>query len=301
MLVHSLVFAFVGFSASAIASSCECGYQTSTGDIWQYAITTDFTQVSDAAFVNSSDWTIMTTYHANSSSDPYAINYTSANVAVKSSVLELTCSAYDESSDSMTINAGEITTTRSDILYGSFRSRHKFTGGSGAVGAIFFYSSDTQEIDIELLTHYPAGKVSFTNQPSTTNVTTMPDKLTREKYVDYRFDWNPSYTRFYVNNQSLVKFTEDVPDADGTIKLNSWANGGSFAGASVPTSDAVLSVEWIDLYFNTSDSTKAKAWKKSCASANTQPCSVDSTTSSSTSAQTQTSGASRRHPAFFRR
>lgn len=176
-------------------------------------------------------------------------------------------------------------------------------GGSGAVAALFFYASDTQEADIELLTRNPTNEVDFTNQPGSTTTYVMPKGDVRTSYVDYRFDWLDSSTLFYVGSKSAANLTTDVPNINGTIKLNSWANGGSYSGSIVPTKDSVMSVQTIDLYFNTSDASLALSWKQKCATANTQPCAVGGTSSSSTtssniSSATQNSAASR--PRAFR-
>ncbi|KAJ4392927.1 hypothetical protein N0V93_002131 [Gnomoniopsis smithogilvyi] len=258
-----------------VAATCECGYQTNAGDVWQYSILSDFSNTSTSTFASSADWTIVDAVHESGTTNPYNLAYTSANVAVQDSTLQLTCSAYNMSSD-MTIYAGEITTQRDDILYGSFRSNHRVQGGSGAVAALFFYADDDNEIDIEHLTDDPVTYVHFTNQPDETLTTSMPDGVERTSYATYRFDWHPSQTRFYVNDMLTTNFTADVPTVSGTIQLNSWANGGSFTGAQVPTTDSVMSVQWIRLYFNTSSSSSAASWASACEAAAVAICQVDS-------------------------
>lgn len=258
-----------------VEASCECGYQTNTGDVWQYSIVTDFSGTDTNTFASSADWTIVNAVHESGTTNPYNLAYTSANVAVQDSVLQLTCSAYDPSSD-MTIYAGEIITQRDDILYGSFRANYRVKGGSGAVAALFFYADDTNEIDIEHVTDDPVRDVHFTNQPDETLTTYMPDGVERTSYAIYRFDWYSSQTRFYVNDVLSANFTGDVPTVNGTIQLNSWANGGPFTGSQAPTTDSVMSVQWIKLYFNTSSTSSAATWASACETAAVAACVVDS-------------------------
>ena len=287
------------FLAAAARADCECGYRTNTGDVWQYAIETDFDRLSDADFRVSSDWVIDVVQRQPASRNAYSLNYTAANVNVNDSILALTCSAYNQSSNTRTINAAQVSTTRNDIKYGSFRSRHKMDGSPGAVGAIFFYASDTQEVDIELLTRDPVQNVHFTDQPDYTVSTYMPNLIDRTIYANYRFDWLPSESRFYINDCPSANFTDDVPNVNGTIKLNSWGNGGPFSGETVPSQDAVMSVQNIQLYFNTSDDDAVRNWRKVCRRARTPPCSVDSEdltynkTAKAKSHQTQRAGANR--------
>lgn len=290
MFQQSIVLAFI-INSGLVAATCECGYQTNTDEVWQYSIVTDFNTTDTTTFSTSADWTIVDSVHANGTTHPYTLAYTGANVVVQDSTLQLTCSAY-ESSPNKTIYAGEIITKRSDILYGSFRSSHRVEGGAGAVAALFFYADDADEIDIELVTDDHVRDVHFTNQPDGLITTYMPNGASRTTFASYRFDWLPSQTSFYVNDVLSGSLTDDVPAINGSIELNSWANGGSFTGSQVPTTDSVMSVQWIKLYFNTSSSSSAESWESNCEAAGVAVCLVDAGTIGSNQTSTQTSSAS---------
>ena len=279
---------------SAANAACECGYKTDTGEIWQYSVTTDFSDTSNASFFESQDWDISSLVRAAGNEHPVAINYTPANVAVTNQTLHLKCSAYNSSSDTG-IDSAQVQTTRQDILYGSFRGTYSVNGGAGAIGALFFYASDTQETDIETLTRDDPQSVHFTNQPSSTTQMDLPDNLVRSDFADYRLDWKQNVTNFYVNNMLRNNFTTDVPTVNGSVYMNMWADGGNFAGSSPPTSDASMIVKSVHLYFNTSDLESASTWQKACQSTASTPCSVDSETvqSNSTKSKTRTNQGSR--------
>ncbi len=249
-------------------ATCECGYQDNAGVVYQYAIETDFSTLSTKKLQNSADWAITSTFYE---TQPYAINYTASNVRLASNALQLTCSAADQTE--LSIASGQIRTKRTDILHGSFRAKFKIEGGSGAIGAFFFYANDNQEIDIEHLTRETANIIHFTNQPSSTSAMTISN-LSTSKKNNYRFDWDADHTSFYVNGNLKNQFTTNVPTVNGSIYFNSWANGGSFSGAAVPTSSSVLSVTSAQLYFNTSDTSLSSTWAQTCLKSKKRRCHI---------------------------
>lgn len=271
----------IGFGSALLLSAvlglaeaaCECGYQTNTGEVWQFAITTNFSSITN--FSDSADWSIISDLRGTSNTQPIAINYTASNVNLTNDHLLLTCSAYDASRDTAVASA-EIETKRSDIRYGSFRAKYTVSGGSGAVGALFFYANDTQEVDIEFLTRDDIRDIRFTNQPDATTTVYLPDNYVRTDPHTYRLDWNDGQTTFYVDDILSNNFTTDIPTLEGSVYMNMWANGGPFAGATPPATDAVLNVSNIELYFNTSSTVTAASWKSTCASSKTAACQVDS-------------------------
>ncbi|PVH72185.1 glycoside hydrolase family 16 protein [Cadophora sp. DSE1049] len=90
----------------------------------------------------------------------------------------------------------------------------------------------------------------------------MPTNITRSDLSEYRFDWTPAHTNFFVNRISLDSKTTDVPSINGSIYLNMW--GGSIFAGSPPSSPSIMSVSTIQLYFNTSDNSLADTWISIC-------------------------------------
>ncbi|OIW35706.1 concanavalin A-like lectin/glucanase [Coniochaeta ligniaria NRRL 30616] len=253
-------------------AACECGYKTNTGQTWQYSVETDFSKLNTLEWAATTDWAISNLVRQAT----VDLNYTTNNVAVSNGKLQLLCSAYNATTDS-SIRSGQIRTTRQDILYGSFRASYSVMALSpGSVAGFFFYANDTQEIDIEIQSKMNNQTVHLGNQPTQSTDVYLPNKGVVTGMHDYRFDWLKTETKFYLDSVPAGGFTKDTPVVDGTISFNMWGNGGSFSGPQTPTTDNVMSISKIALYFNTSDSTESAKWEKACKAVKKRPvCVVD--------------------------
>jgi hypothetical protein len=278
----AVIFGLLATNVLGALADCPCGYRTNSHDVWQYSILTDFRGLSLGQFQASPDWEITSRVWQ---TRPYGINYTTANVDVAKDALQLTVSGV--SNTTKAIASAQIKTKRQDILFGSLRARFSVVGASGAIGALFFYANDTQEADIEILTRDDPRYVHFTNQPSSHEQIFMPNGAVRTDTNNYRLDWKNGETKSYVNNVLSNTMTRDVPQVDGSVYMNMWSNGGSFSGPP-PTTDGTMSISWIQLYFNTSDTSLAKAWEDTCTASRAKVCKIDEdhfgTNSTSTSA-----------------
>ncbi len=105
---------------------------------------------------------------------------------------------------------------------------------------MFFYQNDTQETDIEYLTD-PLSQSNFgPDQPIPiwyTNQVTDPvnaEKTSQhgpapanvtESIHEYRLDWTPDYTAFYLDGVLQKQYKVNVPSVPGPWVWNNWANG----------------------------------------------------------------------------
>ncbi|KAB5511532.1 concanavalin A-like lectin/glucanase domain-containing protein [Coniochaeta sp. 2T2.1] len=249
---------------------CECGYKTNTGETWQYAVETDF---SNGSFP-SNDWAVSQLVRQAT----VDLNYTRENVVISDGKLELTCSAYN-STVGGGIRSGQIRTTRRDILYGSFRASYSVIAQSpGSVAGFFFYANDTQEIDIEIQSKTNNQTVHLGNQPASFANIYLPNNGVVTEMHDYRFDWLKDETTFYLDGVPAGGFAQDTPITNGTISLNMWGNGGTFSGPQTPTTDNIMAISKIMIYFNTSSASLSQRWERACQTAKrkTRPvCVVD--------------------------
>jgi len=258
-------------------AACPCGYQDSNGAVWREAIEADFTTSYTTALSNFAVQTW------GSQRGSYYMQNTAANVYSYNDGLGVKTSGYD---DSGTIKVGEIDTTRSDILYGSFRIYATVPSVPGVCFGFFTYESDTQEADIEILTsdteYYRT--VHYTNQPGLVDGDTDPDAaktivipgtdIDFTAFGWHRLDWTPSQTAFYYNNQLETTITKNVPTSASTLIFNVWSDGGTGWTQGPPTADAISTVYYINAYFN-STSLDDSTWKATCAAAgNVAPCAV---------------------------
>ena len=196
------------------------------------------------------------------------------------------------------IPMAEVATARIDMLYGSFRAGMKVTGTPGTCGAFFWvsltslpsfsglcsylssqYYNDTQEVDMEFL----SAEFNSTSQPvnlvlqspeseeagfNAANTATFQvhqlNFTPSEGFHEYRFDWSPNAVEFYADGVLLDTMTSAVPTAPGHITLSHWSNGDPTWSAGPPTEDAILTVEYLKGYFNSSDPARQQDWSKRC-------------------------------------
>lgn len=96
---------------------------------------------------------------------------------------------------------------------------------SGTVSSPFFYKNDNQEADIEVITGGESRGIHYTNQPDIDDKTTVevasPADLTSEMH-EYRLDWLPDRTDFYLDGVKQATLTENVPSTEGAWLWNNW-------------------------------------------------------------------------------
>jgi hypothetical protein len=168
----------------------------------------------------------------------------------------------------------EVSSSRNDILYGSFRAAIKFTDVNGTCGAFFWYHNDTQEIDMEFLSKDPktlnlvvhspesdkpsrsikgSGDLGVVETPGSSTAWESIIKFAQE-FHEYRFDWMPDRIQFYVDGLLAWTTTENIPDSPGHLMLSHWSNGNPGWSDGPPMQDAVMEVGYVKAYFNTTSS-----------------------------------------------
>lgn len=95
----------------------------------------------------------------------------------------------------------------------------------------FFYKTDNQETDIEILSADLASGVHYTNQnliagpreqyPSTHVAKPLPGDASK-RYHEYRLDWVQGKTTYYVDGVLQQTHTTNVPTMAGTWLWNNW-------------------------------------------------------------------------------
>lgn len=157
-------------------------------------------------------------------SSPYTQLYTTSNVAVSSGSLQLKVPGGQTASP---ILGAEIQTQDDDILYGSVRTTMKASNVAGTCHGAFFYKDDNQEVDIEIITgdtwkgvHYTNQKANPNSEPSTNQIALPFDATT--VFQEYRIDWLPGGTYFYLGGKLQESFTENVPSTAGSWLWNNW-------------------------------------------------------------------------------
>ncbi|AEO55749.1 glycoside hydrolase family 16 protein [Thermothelomyces thermophilus ATCC 42464] len=176
-------------------------------------------------------------------------------------------------------SAAEIESLSKGFRYLSVRMRARTRGARGAVTAMFTYRdpppgqgqgpdddyvAQTQEADLEILTREdePPTRVQYTNQPSwdeagdipeaTRNVT-LPRGRRWTDWVDYRMDWTPGSSTWYVDGQPAARITFQAPRDPLQVIFNAWSDGGTWSGRMPVGAEAFLQIKWIEIVYNTTD------------------------------------------------
>ncbi|KAL8715362.1 MAG: hypothetical protein Q9220_000695 [cf. Caloplaca sp. 1 TL-2023] len=178
------------------------------------------------------------------------------------------------------IPMGEMDTNRTDMLYGSFRAGIKLTGTPGTCGAFFWYLNDSQEIDMEFLssqfnaTSHPVNLVLQSeasvaagfnaHNTDAFQVHQLPFDPS-DGFHEYRFDWFTDKVDFYADGVFLRTMTGmGVPSDAGHLAISQWSNGDPNWSGGPPTQDAVMTVNYVKGYFNSSDTKRQDDWKNRC-------------------------------------
>ncbi|KAJ7366933.1 concanavalin A-like lectin/glucanase domain-containing protein [Mycena albidolilacea] len=288
ILLKALILCTVS-ATQVLGQSCPCGYKDSSGHVWREAIVSTFTQAAGALAAVNADWIIATDFEGQGGTSTADIQYVTANVFQHQDALGLKASAYDNSGS---VKCAEIFTKRSDILYGSFRMQAQVPSVPGVVFGFFTYISDTQEQDIEFLSsdsdYYQ--HLYYTNQPGTVNGDVDPQAAKNVEipgadfttFGVHRFDWLPAATTYsYAGTSdsgasitSSTTITKNVPTTPSEFILNVWSNGDPQFSKGPPVADAIATVQYVHLYFN-STTLSASSFSTQCnAAGNIAPCSV---------------------------
>jgi len=216
---------------------------------------------------------------------PVAVNNSLSNIFVSSPDPNTTLNLRTSRQPTYQSTA-ELELTQKNMLHASIRIRARIDPGSasGAVAGLFTYAevySPTEinfshgnfESDIEILTSDPTNKIRYSNQPDTKIVTyqdgnttvngtdsipgastaaTLPAGKTWDTFLTHRLDWFNGISRFWVDDTLLLNKTYGVPIVPMGLILNMWSNGGGWSQNMTIGDSAAMSVEYIEMIFNTS-------------------------------------------------
>lgn len=191
---------------------------------------------------------------------PFTHSYTSSNAYVNDSFLNLLVPGGQTQSP---LRCGEVQTSFDDILYASVRTRAIFSDVPGTCAGIFFYKDGTQEIDIEYLSDASSlsnsgvdtpPPMQYTNQATAAGGTATyskgppPDDVTTMH--EYRIDWTPGRTSFFLDGALQKSFTDNVPTQAGPWIWNHWTNGDRGWSVGPPQADSTFKIQNIVMYYN---------------------------------------------------
>ncbi|KAG7446743.1 concanavalin A-like lectin/glucanase [Guyanagaster necrorhizus] len=220
-------------------------------------VSVDFTSAQssgDAANFLSQHGLSISNY--NVASTPVAHDFVPANVLLGNGVLQLKVTSY---SGSGSVESAEVVTDDT-FAYASVRTVLKSSATFGVCEGNFFYLSDTQETDIEILTSttltgndYVSAGVWMTNQATVEGGTKTTDNVEftfdpSQDFHEYRIDWSPLATTFYIDGIQINNFSDNVPWDSGYWIWNAWSSGDPYWSNGPPTADSITEIRSIELY-----------------------------------------------------
>ena len=119
------------------------------------------------------------------------------------------------------ISVAQIATSYSDILYGSVRTVAKISNVPGTTHGFIFYANDTQEVDFAFLTSDVSKawlsneQVTYGSPYSTYSVAAPGDASSA--YHEYRLDWLPGVSKFFIDGVLVQTITDNVPSTSGKL------------------------------------------------------------------------------------
>jgi len=206
-------------------------------------VATDF---SKEDIVGNPKWTISTWGNANR-------KHSVDNVWVKDGALVMKVTG--GTPKGQTTTGAEISSTEGDFLYGSYRSMAKTTTEPGTVNSpLFYYLSDTSEIDVEILSqdnaqHFINYTIHENNMGDKTHQIYTAPFDPSSGFHEYRFDWTPSGVTYYIDGKPTgVTLTGNVPFQAGHLLVNHWTLSDPAWGGGPPVNDAFMYVKYIEIY-----------------------------------------------------
>ncbi|KXL48288.1 MAG: glycoside hydrolase family 16 protein [Acidomyces sp. 'richmondensis'] len=269
-----VVFATLGVCAGVLAD-CECGHTINSTVRFMESLETTFSQTTNTSVTWSSEagipWRAQQ-YNVTPAAarGPYGKAAELRNVIVSEDGLQLWVrSQLLDDGIAQLVPMAEVVTARNDMLYGSFRVGMKTTSVNGTCGAFFFYHNNSEEIDMEFLSREQRPNeylVNLVNQSpesvaSGYNAVNTSDYMVyhlgfspSQGFHEYRFDWLPDRIDLYADEAWLTSFYQSVPSNAGALHLINWSNGDPTWSGGPPKKDAVLTVAYVNAYFNTTTS-----------------------------------------------
>ena len=173
-------------------------------------------------------------------------------------------------------SAAEFDSVAQNFRYLSARFMARVVGSAGACAGMFTYLDSSQgadpmavqEADIEILTSGPRSVVQYTNQPSqnaagvdnpeATVNGTNPGNKSWEEWAQYRVDWMPGQTSWFVDGQSVAHISFQAPRDPAGLIVNMWSDGGAWTKNMSVGHEAYLQIQWIEVVYNTSGPASGK-------------------------------------------
>ncbi|PHH62722.1 hypothetical protein CDD82_1971 [Ophiocordyceps australis] len=285
MQIQVVLVVLVASTGVAAAAQCECGFliegEEGQGGPWIFneAVESAFGRIKDIG--DDERWVRQEfDVSAVAGRGKYGKAFRVDKVQIGSGGVELGVGSELVQDDAVPV--GELDSARADLHWGSYRAGIKLTAVPGTCSAFFWYFNDTQEIDMEFLSHeysaqtrqWPVNLVVQSRKSQEAGYDAQKTGLFRRimlgfdpttAFHEYRFDYLADRVVFYADGNKLAEMVAggDMPTSSGHLVLQHWSNGNPLWSGGPPREDALMTVSYVKAYFN---STTSKAGRQACAS-----------------------------------
>lgn len=83
-------------------------------------------------------------------------------------------------------------------------------------------------------------------------------------FHEYRFDWTPEVVTFYADGKWIQDMFYKYSPVPGHLTINHWSNGNQKWSQGPPDTNAVTTIEYVKLYYNSSSSTSRTLYETRC-------------------------------------
>lgn len=243
-----------------ISSNCDCGYNDpKLNKNWNEMWYMNFDNNSNSKTYIHKDLFFSNYAIPAKFNDSYARVFKKENVVIKEDALQVGITIDAQNN----IKCGGIGTTRQDFLYGSFRSFIKTSTVPGSVAAMFVYHPQG-EIDIEFVASVKPSQAYFAMHPGITDSKGGASLLTHGNYIlefdptvdyhEYRIDWFPNLTVFYVDRIEAYRMTTNVLSQPSRFMFNHWTDGNKKFSQGPVQQDSFIYIKNMTFFFNSSTS-----------------------------------------------
>lgn len=260
--MHLSIVSAILFLAGKAFGACECGFIDEGGRTWMDALVIPLDKVGDLS--KSQDLFIPDYLHQKGFGN-YSYRLDPKNVFTdKEGNLNLQVHPPVNN----IISSSEVATRRKDFLYGTFRSVIAFPPELGSCVGFFHYHNDTEEIDIEYIGQNP--NILYVSSKQTNPIDFSPDIGSTNVLIpnlpnvfrEYRFDWVPGQTEFFVDGKKVSTLKES-PSLPGRVIMMNWSSGDG-DWSETPRTIITAKFQKFNMFFNSSHEFIVNKYSNAC-------------------------------------
>lgn len=246
------------------AFQCDCGFLDPldpTGQLWQSYFETNFTTTSWKQLAK-----LYRFMQSSVTKNGTARDFEQDNLSIDGSGVHLLVKATTPGND---VPSAGLYTKSTDFGYGSYHFLAQTSSIPGSVQAFYVYKTDGNEVDLEYISKPPDQNqtIKYSVKPQQYDANNAPLNTTLQTYTPgfntsadlhtYSFVWNSSSVLYAVDDVWSSPITTNVPSLPGVLSMSHWSDGNPRYSGGPPSSDSIVTINRVWVFYNASGSTLA--------------------------------------------